>query len=207
MNFHPQRRDLISSLGGKIDDTDELLEETSGGQVCVGTNNLIPIKCISIIAYILMSVNAAGAEPLINKITSIGGAAGGITITVELSKSIYSAGTPISLAVRLKNVDEQEVKLRVANQYTMYKIVVTDEEGIEMPKTLFAQKQFWGAAFPKSFISLAPGQEYSVVLPINRLFDMTLAGKYTINVSKPIVTQKGVNVVTSAPTLTVEVVD
>ncbi len=150
----------------------------------------------------------AGSESTENvMISKTGETAGAFLLTVEMPKRLYQVGAPIPLTVRLMNMGQKEVQLRQSTVYTMYDITVRDEDGTEMPKTRFGQKQAWGAAFPKGFIRLTPGQEHSVSLPISRLFDMTLAGKYTIAVSKAIATRDSDKVRVSAPSLTASVVE
>lgn len=140
-------------------------------------------------------------------ISKTGEAVGGLTITVEIPRLSYRAGESILLKVTLKNVGQKELRFRQSTPYAMYDIMVKTENGTEIPKTRFGQKHAWGAAFPKSFLTLGPGEEHSVSLPISRLFDMTLAGKYSIVVSKKIPTQDSGAATVFAPSFKIRILD
>lgn len=139
-------------------------------------------------------------------ISRTGEVAGGIVVTVEVATLSYRTGDPISLIVKLKNVSKREIRFRIGSIYSFYNIMVKGKDGTEVPKTSFGKKLEWGAAFSKSFLRLAPGQEHSTSLPINEIFEMTTEGTYTIDVRKAFTIRDGKNVLVSAPTLTISVI-
>lgn len=134
----------------------------------------------------------------------------GYTLSVETQNDTYRIGDKISVRVRLKNVSEDTVRIRQATPFRTFDIELKLPDGKKAPLTLFGQRVlFSGALGSKSARELKPSEEYESSFNLSRIFDMTLAGKYDLTVSKKVwIRDGGTKTKTvSSPSLTISVTE
>lgn len=148
------------------------------------------------------------AKPLEKKmIRKTGKPVGDLAMSVEVSKESYEFGETILLTVVLKNVGEKQFRTRKTSALGMFKINVILPDGKKAPLTLFGKKHALGSAFASGFIVLSPKEEYSASIHLARYFDMTLSGKYSIDVSKKVSVGNDGKATVSSPSLTIAILE
>jgi len=111
----------------------------------------------------------------------------GCRLSVTTEHKSYSAGQPIVLTVVLENQSKEAVDLnRGRGAGFMYKVSLPN--GKLAPLTLEGQQRLGNAdSGSRSRVTIEPGKSYTAKISnLNRLYDMTLAGKYEIKVSRHI---------------------
>ena len=97
------------------------------------------------------------------------------------------------LVISLKNVSGQEKTTTTVDPLLAYRFEVTLPNKEKAPLTLYGQSKFQGTGLAalSAIISrqrrvLKPGEAYTNVLVLNRIFDMSLSGRYKIVASNEI---------------------
>ncbi|RYG66287.1 hypothetical protein EON80_15715 [bacterium] len=112
----------------------------------------------------------------------------GYALGIRTSKDVYTWGERILLQVDLKNVSEQEVMVNFTNRMSKFRMEVVMPDGKIAPTTLYGEWLKRPAPWRRTVVQyVQPGKAVNVDFDLNRIFDMSRAGKYTVRVSSPIV--------------------
>jgi hypothetical protein len=120
-----------------------------------------------------------------------GAAKEGCRLALKTSSRQYRFDEPISVAMTLKNDSNNNVKYEVAKILMSYKFDVRLPDGGAAPLTLEGKKQRSGYV---GIISrhLRPSELITEDIPmLNRLYDMTLLGEYTVTAYRRLVLPTG----------------
>ena len=163
-------------------------------------------RCAKALAILLASAIAslesgAASENGAQKEIGWGDAVDGQAISIATEKDVYEASERIVLTLRIKNVGEAEVPIRypVPFEYDLRVLLVDSPHAKAIdrrnapvvplkgavPRTLYGvlQLERLGSTTGAS-AALKPGDHRAVQIDVNRLFDMSVAGKYTISAQR-----------------------
>lgn len=99
------------------------------------------------------------------------------------------AGQAMEIKLTLQNDSGKDILCAHGSPYRDFSIVVKDFAGTNVPMTKFGQQVMQGNprdSYKRNVKPLPSGKSTQVCLNIARLFDLTIAGKYTISVSRTI---------------------
>lgn len=106
----------------------------------------------------------------------------GCFLLVVLDQDEYSSKEAIDLDITLKNTGKDIVTFAVAQPLLVLDIQVTLPNGDSAPLTLEGHRQKEAFASYRTK-KIGQGEQYTYSIPaLDRLFDMTLSGTYTLNV-------------------------
>lgn len=133
-----------------------------------------------------------------------------VTLTGSMEQPVFREGQPVVLALTLhSNGKDRLIIGGRASEASSFQITITDKAGHLVPRTALGERILmpppaWGS---NSICALAPGQTRLYRFNLARLFDLSRAGTYTINVSRrlrPQILPQEINVLSppvSKPTL------
>jgi hypothetical protein len=107
-------------------------------------------------------------------------------LTID-AKSRYGADEPIYLEMVIRNVNGPVVNIVILEPSADYDVKVVGPAGKDAPPTLYADHAKRAADLglgPIVILQLAPTHELPSKMQLNRYFDMTLDGDYTVTVSR-----------------------
>ena len=112
-----------------------------------------------------------------------GPAKDGCRLALKASQSRYRFDQPIALQMTLKNDGNSNVRIGLLDSILdMYRVDVRLPSGAAAPLTLEG-KRLWSMGATDQ--TLSPGEMAVETIPmLNRLYDMTLSGEYTVTVSR-----------------------
>jgi len=116
-------------------------------------------------------------------------APGPFTIAATIENSTINSGDGLQVYVDLKNISDRTVNVPngIMGPYDgdlPYDFVVLDEAGREAPRTAFGLKYgMGGSSISRRFVQLASGDTLPMAIMITKYYDLTLPGKYTVQVS------------------------
>gem|GEM_PF-2869881 len=146
------------------------------------------MKTSTILAVVSLLASSASAEwgDVNNAVTNWGEVANGCRYSVRTDQIEYHYSQPVRLLMILENVVEVPVYVVLANFSQMYRVELRLPNGELSPPTLEGLRQAQG--FTTSIRILDPGKTAIDSVPsLNRLFDMTLAGEYSLTVYRRII--------------------
>jgi hypothetical protein len=114
-----------------------------------------------------------------------GTAVEGQAVSIATPKAAYAPQGPVALRVCFRNVGRQDVKAARGNPLGTDLVTVLLPDGKPAPLTLFGKRAIKPDS-SKAVETLKPGEETCDEVGISRLFDLTLAGNYTVSVSRPV---------------------
>jgi hypothetical protein len=91
----------------------------------------------------------------------------------------YSKPTPILLTV--ENIGKNLVIYDDASLYSGFEIEIRDRTGNVVPETRFGQSRPRGGVLRRE-MALYPGQKIEIEVPVQRCFDLSEPGQYTLTV-------------------------
>ena len=100
------------------------------------------------------------------------------------------AGSTIQVTMSLSNNSNRSVSYGLINCYYDFDIQVTDAEGRAVPLTRFGNSRIggnggqFGSAFKYNMKELKPGASYRIELNLGRLFDVSVAGTYSLRIRR-----------------------
>jgi hypothetical protein len=125
------------------------------------------------------------------------------SLTISAEKSIVEAGTDVSLFVVKKNTSERTISIyRAVSPDSdqggwVYKVTVRTEDGAQVPETRFGKavqppETHGGSASSSTsamvgsggYIPLAPGQTVTDHINVSKLYELSRAGRYTLQVKE-----------------------
>lgn len=142
----------------------------------------------------------------------------GYRLFAATDRRAYKLGETVNLTVKLTNAGDGEVSVINAAHDTTYEVDITvprvgigpgGETADKAPLTLKGRARAQTALHRGNHITpVAPGESVTIEMPdLNRLYDMTLSGKYTIVVRRELRSRdnnKTVEVVSNALTVQIE---
>ena len=134
----------------------------------------------------------------------------GVQLGICLKKDRFPVCEPVHLVIMLKNVGKDPVKYAETYPEQDYSLLVTDKNGKVVPLTRYGARlsKNVGEVLRRVVKTLGPNGEARVELLVNRLYDMTEAGAYSITVTRPIAKKDGNGVVVvQSGTLNVQVLE
>ena len=117
-----------------------------------------------------------------------GNVVGGAELGIFVDKNVFSPCEPIIIVVKLKAVGGKSVGYEFTGRERDYRVSVKDKDGKDVPLTRYGarMKANAGEVFMRMFRTLDANQEATEQLLVNRSYDMTLSGRYTIVVDRSI---------------------
>lgn len=133
---------------------------------------------------------------------------GGMRCAIELedAKTQVAADQPIWVRCRTRKASEDQAEI-VARGASVYTLTVTDQDGQPVPKTRYGTPRAFRPSSGTMTQQWKVDREEVVRIHLNRLFDMTRAGKYTVSFSRRLVLPDGSTMSVQSKSLTVEVSD
>lgn len=118
----------------------------------------------------------------------------GAQITITTPRDGFGPGEPIHITIILKNLREHEdLHMYWQGSWQDYALNLSFSNQQPVPMTLYG-KQIFEASRDILRVrsqSLSPGAATMLTIPINRLFDMSLADIYELFVSRPVERKDG----------------
>jgi hypothetical protein len=113
-------------------------------------------------------------------------------LTIAFSKKTYSIDERIECAVRIKNISPRDIDLANISAVALYKFRIVAPNGKEAPITFYGQNR--RDVFSAFVDTLKSGFTRTfVMLHLDRIYDMILAGEYRITVSRSILNEGSKN--------------
>jgi hypothetical protein len=128
---------------------------------------------------------AAGTEGANAAKRTWGTAVEGQAVSITTDKTAYDMGEPVTLGICFKNLGQQDVKAVRKDPLGTYLLTVLDPDGKPALRTLYG-KEAIKADRAKNLEKLASGEVICDEIKLNRLFDLTLRGVYTVSVQRPV---------------------
>ncbi|RYX83342.1 hypothetical protein EON83_15075 [bacterium] len=145
------------------------------------THKFFPLLLGTSICLSPIGVKAQQPAQTDQAIEQVGEPFDGFTLATQYDKAVFTDGEPIKVSFRLKNLrTTQEAFLRTIDRQDFnLKVTTADEKPVartEYGRTEINTKSATTAR-------LKQGDELTGMLNVNRIYDMTKAGKYNITVS------------------------
>jgi hypothetical protein len=121
----------------------------------------------------------------------------GFCLSICLENQESSAGYPVLVNVRIKNISDEELRLVQTTPERDYSFIVKDSDGNAVPMLRYQQRMQGNddrPVFRYTRTKVAPGQVIEYGANLSRCFDLTLTGNYTIQAER-IVRKSGGGVV------------
>jgi hypothetical protein len=150
-----------------------------------GTKFLFRFVAIVLFPVIAIAQNEPKAAHLDAK-REWGKAVEGQALSIATEKTVYAPGERVVLNVAFKNVGQKIVFIGVDYFFNSNSVKVMFADGKDVPLTSYGKlyaKRKGGSGFT---FDAKPGEYLHIEIELNRMFDMTLAGKYRISVQRNI---------------------
>jgi hypothetical protein len=115
------------------------------------------------------------------------------SLTISLPQSVVKSASKVELDITKKNISEHDLMCEtvVGTAEEDYDVIATDGEGKPAVETKYGRKihgkEPYKGTSRSSFIrTLKPGEEVQEHLFVNRIYDLSQPGKFTIQVQVPI---------------------
>jgi hypothetical protein len=114
-----------------------------------------------------------------------------ISLAIGLRESTVKAGSLVVVEITKKNISNHDMNVRqvVGSAEWSYDVVVTDEENKPAPTTDFGRRKLNKEPYFVGSIMidvLKPGESMHEIIALDRMYDFSRAGKYTIQVSQTV---------------------
>lgn len=115
----------------------------------------------------------------------------GFLLGINVEKQSVSVRDPVILNVVLKNISDTPLPLVQTRPENDYRVSVHYENGEAVPLTLYGKRldSIRGEVRRRTTVTLASNEALEHHLHIDRLFDMSLTGKYFIKVTRTMLTR------------------
>lgn len=114
-----------------------------------------------------------------------GPSVGGMAVSIAADKAAYDPGERIRLSVRCKNVGQKAITVMEYGPPMDHRLLVSSSNGQPVPMTLLgkrAVRDYEPAA--RNFFELKPGEESVAEFELDRIFDLSVHGAYTVTVDR-----------------------
>jgi uncharacterized protein (DUF58 family) len=123
------------------------------------------------------------------------------SLTIRLLQNVAKVGSEIRVQVVLTNTSDHEIGILKSAPEADYIVEVRDTRGKMAPDTDFRRKQKDPASVKVSTASplytLKPGESLRDEIQVERLYEMSAPGKYSIQVSRTVPEEMGSGIVKS----------
>ncbi len=145
---------------------------------------MAPGLLLSASFVLLWPVAYAQSEGTANdaKAPSTGREVEGFTLSLSSNQTTYKPGEMIKAQVVLTNVSTEKVTFSMGSEMEKFHFEVVLPNKEVAPLTLYGKKLQRVPMFSYKTAYLPPEETIDVEFPMNRLFDMTLSGNYTIKI-------------------------
>ena len=161
-------------------------------------NALVPVVTLVAIGVVLLAnVSGAFAEPVEVAEPAkppaaevpANDAATGYLLSLTIDKAEVRPSQQIVVGITVTNGTKQTVRYVDEHFEKEFKMSVKDEKGTEVPLTSYGRLLFAADPAAKGFggilsFDFNPGEKMEYRMLVNRIYDMTLAGTYTIVASR-----------------------
>jgi hypothetical protein len=111
----------------------------------------------------------------------------GLCLSASVARPSFGCGDPIDVTTTLENVGKEAVRVPLSSLLATFEFDVTLPTGKSAPLTLCGKHEEEVALQRGASMSpLQPGARSTIVIHLNRVFDMTLEGEYKITVRRRI---------------------
>ncbi len=117
----------------------------------------------------------------------------GFQLSLSMDKSVFTPREAILVTVSLKNITTGTRSLATTNPESDFNLSVEDKQGKKLPFTLYGKGMNDGATFGRYSVELKGGEQVQYLLQIDRLYDLTLDGSYSIEVVRKVPNLTGNN--------------
>jgi len=164
---------------------------------------IVLTSVLAVSAALSIGMAAEEEEPAV-----FGAETKGCQFSAATDRPSYRFDEPIPLRLVLKNVGKEPVTINSTNPLMMYRFDVRGPSGKPVPLTLEGKHQsnlvFSGELVT---VSLDPGRsDVGGIAMLNRYYDMTLLGEYTVTAYRKLVWQKGEQESFEVPSNTLKIV-
>ena len=139
------------------------------------------------LAAVALAEPSAKLEEDISKGRAWGRTAEGLALSIATEKRTYAPGEQIVLNVLLRNFGETPVLLIEQNPLWSYRPTVLFPDGKKAPITIHGKtvsEDDVGSGISECGHLLEPGEMRCVEFVMNKLYDFTRSGKYTVSVRR-----------------------
>lgn len=137
---------------------------------------------------VFASITTGGAGPSTTVVPAEWGpTTEGCRLSVSTDRPSYHPDQPIRLRLVTENTGGKEVHVTHSSLFMVYRFDVRLPDGKPAPLTLEGNRFLSRAAAAQSLDPLRVGRQDTESLPmLNRLYDMTLVGEYTVSVYRQV---------------------
>lgn len=148
---------------------------------------LLQFVNVSVLSICAMADSESRKEMNVESKRKWGKETQGHAISIIAKNEVVSPGEPIILTISLKNVGTADIRVLETAPLAAYDIEVLGPNGEKVPLTLYGKISLESNREGSRSVSiLKPGAESSVEIHLNRMFDFTIPGKYTVSVQRAI---------------------
>jgi hypothetical protein len=163
------------------------------------TAALLALTALVLTAHMVFAgPDQSGSQPTAQRPETVG-----LRLTASTDHATVDPGDLIEITLTLENVGKDTVRVPGSGAIlSIFEFDVLLPTGKLAPPTLYGKKQSDVAAVGSFSVSpLEPGAKTETMVPLSRLYDMTLEGKYQITVRRRI----SADLIVTSKTLTVTV--
>ena len=124
-----------------------------------------------------------------------------LKITIAAAQNSVMAGDPIKIAVTMKNISDHDIKLVAMGSNSTaelnYEIIARDKNGEMLNETIYGKDIKGWLPGSRKLFTLKPGAEITETSNINKLYDFSMPGEYTIQVERKLPASEGKGTVKS----------
>ncbi len=141
---------------------------------------------LSAIVCGLLHCNSIGAQDMTiprQPLVVTGSATNGYQLEISTTNGTFAISERIELRMTLRNVSSNALSIKVQDDLKNYSFRVIGPQGNEILPTAMGNEWLHPTRFyHQSSETLDPGQVFSQSVPLEKMFTMTNAGEYTIQV-------------------------
>lgn len=123
----------------------------------------------------------------------------GIQLSISMDRNVFTPKEPVLMTVSLKNLNRANLSLPTTTPERDFKLSVKDKQGNILPLSLYGKGMNTSAIFGRYPVEVKIGKQTQYTLQIDRLYDLTTCGSYSIEASRrvPNINGNGFSDVTS----------
>ncbi len=146
---------------------------------------LLQFANASVLPICVMADSKSGEKIGAESKTAWGEATDGLAISIVTPRAVYGPHERIVLTISLKNVSNDDKRIGQTSPLTLYDVEVLAPGKNKTPFTSYGKNRLENSreAGVRGSV-LRPGEVTSVDIDLNRLFDLTLPGPYTVSVQR-----------------------
>ena len=105
-----------------------------------------------------------------------------VKVVADLDSNVFVVGEPVDLRIRIVNNDETPIEFNNGYFEVVRKVLL---DGNEVARTAFGQKYMPPSRlfYSGPYVKVGTNEEYQREIPLDVVFDLTLPGKYVVELS------------------------